>query len=118
MVSKLNYIPNQSLDSLINENLKTAKEVIISVSFVFKSGLNLIRENLVLPCCSYYSAFGERQTMHTPDPMHLTTKSLRYGSSNSDLVLVGHQHICTSVIGHDDQRFFRVEGPVSNNQNF
>jgi len=46
MVSKLNYIPNQSLDSLINENLKTAKEVIISVSFVFKSGLNLIRENL------------------------------------------------------------------------
>ena len=46
MVSKLNYIPNKSLDSIINENLLEANEVIISVSFIFKSGLNLIIENL------------------------------------------------------------------------
>lgn len=46
MASKINFIPNQPLDFLINENLITAQEIIISVSFIFKSGLILILQNL------------------------------------------------------------------------
>ena len=46
MVSKLYYIPNESFDSVLNENIGNADEVIISVSFVFLSGLNLLIDSL------------------------------------------------------------------------
>lgn len=46
MNSKLFYIPEEALDKVINEKLTKADEVIISVSFVFLSGLNLIFEKL------------------------------------------------------------------------
>jgi hypothetical protein len=35
MASDLHYIPDRAFDSIINEKIKEADEVIISVSFVF-----------------------------------------------------------------------------------
>lgn len=46
MASKLYCIPNESFDSVLNENIGNADEVIISVSFVFLSGLNLLIDSL------------------------------------------------------------------------
>ena len=46
MASKLYYIPHGSFDRILNEKIKNADEVIISVSFVFLSGLNLLIEGL------------------------------------------------------------------------
>ena len=46
MASNLYYIPNESFDRVLNEKIKNADEVIISVSFVFLSGLNLLIEGL------------------------------------------------------------------------
>ncbi len=46
MASKLYYIPNGSFDSVVNEKIKYADEVIISVSFIFLSGLNLLIKSL------------------------------------------------------------------------
>lgn len=47
MASKLFYIPDAALDGVINEKLSDGStEVVISVSFIFLSGLNLIFESL------------------------------------------------------------------------
>jgi HKD family nuclease len=46
MISNLHYIPDKAFDSVINEKIQEADEVIISVSFVFLSGIDLIIENL------------------------------------------------------------------------
>ncbi len=46
MASKLFYIPEESLDGVINDHLDEADNVIISVSFIFLSGLKLIFEKL------------------------------------------------------------------------
>ena len=46
MASKLYCVPNESFDSVLNENIGNADEVIISVSFVFLSGLNLLIDSL------------------------------------------------------------------------
>ena len=46
MTSNLHYIPDKAFDSVVNEKIQEADEVIISVSFVFLSGIDLIIENL------------------------------------------------------------------------
>jgi len=46
MASNLYYIPDRAFDCVINEKLQEADEVIISVSFVFLSGISLLIENL------------------------------------------------------------------------
>ncbi len=46
MASKLFYIPEESLDAVINDHLGEADNVIISVSFIFLSGLRLIFDKL------------------------------------------------------------------------
>lgn len=46
MTSKLFYIPEDALDGVINEHLGESDQVIISVSFIFLSGLNLILDKL------------------------------------------------------------------------
>ena len=42
MASELYYIPEGAFDNVVNEKIKKADEVIISVSFIFLSGLDLI----------------------------------------------------------------------------
>jgi len=42
MASELYYIPEGAFDNVVNEKIKNADEVIISVSFIFLSGLDLI----------------------------------------------------------------------------
>jgi superfamily II DNA or RNA helicase/HKD family nuclease len=46
MTSNLHYIPDKAFDNVVNEKLEEADEAIISVSFVFLSGIDLIIENL------------------------------------------------------------------------
>ena len=42
MASELYYIPEGAFDNVVNEKIKNDDEVIISVSFIFLSGLDLI----------------------------------------------------------------------------
>ena len=46
MASEIYYIPEQEFSSVVNKGLTSSDEVIISVSFIFLSGLSLILENL------------------------------------------------------------------------
>ena len=46
MASKLYYIPNKNFTKAVNDSIYESEEVIISVSFAFKAGLNLIKDRL------------------------------------------------------------------------